>query len=98
MSTQKIEKYYCDKCKKELSTWHNNLEIVTSLTDGSLWSRLHVKIEYHHGVGNDFKKDEADLCQECAVELLSDALNRVRKGERATAGVESPTKQTWGNR
>lgn len=57
--------------------------------DGPVWSRLRVTFEYHHGVHNDSKEGPADLCQECAVKLLTDALKRVKAGERLSAGVEN---------
>lgn len=87
--------YFCDKCGKKLSTSHNSLNIMTSLSESSLWSRLHVKILHIHGVNNDSTQDQAELCKTCAIKLLVDAVNRMRKGERATEGTESSAQKNW---
>lgn len=90
------ENYNCDKCGANLKTSRNALNIVTTLSDSLFWSRLHVKIKLHSGMHNDGKWEDADLCKKCAIELLSDALKRVRKGERATAGAEEVEQKQWG--
>jgi hypothetical protein len=83
-------KYHCDKCGKSLETWGNAVVIQTSLHEHSpSWSRLCVVIEHRHGVHNDGTTEHADLCQSCAVAILTDALERVQKGERMSAGVET---------
>lgn len=88
--------YNCDKCKKKLKTSQNNLTIVSNEKEGpAVWSRFCVLIEYHHGIHNDATRENADLCQKCAIELLADALKRVKAGERASAGTEEIEKQKW---
>lgn len=87
--------YSCDKCGKKLKTSHNSVNIVTSLSESMCWSRLHVQIVHVHGVHNDAETEQADLCKSCAVELLIDALKRVRNGERATEGTEHPEQGAW---
>jgi len=87
--------YACDKCGKKL-TDSGGLNLVTVLSEISgYWSRLHVHIRHRSGVHNDGKVEDADLCKACAIELLSDALARVRKGERASAGTEKPDPRGW---
>ena len=56
---------------------------------------LHVKIEHHHGCHNDGETENADLCQECAIKLLTHALMEVKKGVRATIGTQSIYEETW---
>ena len=89
--------YSCDNCGKKLKTSHNSLNIMTSLSseESIYWSRLHVLIVYRHGMHNDGKEEQADLCKTCAVAILSDALRRVRVGERATAGTEDSSEGKW---
>lgn len=83
-------KYLCDHCGKKLPTHSNHLAIVTSKNDDSRnWSRLHVTIERHHGIHNDAEIEAADLCKGCAVKLLTDALKRVKAGERLSKGFGS---------
>jgi len=92
----KIEEYTCDNCGKDLPTCDNNMEIVTSKSEHNIgWSRLHVVIQHHHGSHNDGDIENADLCQKCAVKLLTDALRRVKNGERTTAGVGSSDQGSW---
>ena len=95
MAKNSIETYSCDKCGKRLKSYQNSLDIVTSLHEGSCWSRLHVKILHRHGVHNDAEQEDADLCKSCAVKILSDALARVKRGERATAGAGAIEEQKW---
>lgn len=96
MSSTQSTKYHCDNCGKTLKNCDNNLEIVTYKDDSSYhWSRLRVKIEYSHGCHNDGETDDADLCKKCALLLLNDAIKRIEKGERATAGAESCDQKGW---
>lgn len=91
-----IEKYNCDKCGKELPGHRNSLNIVTSMCEDSYgWARLHVRIKLRSGIHNDASTTDADLCQQCAIALLKDALNRVRMGERATKGAEDSNEGKW---
>ena len=87
--------YHCEVCQKKLKTYNNNLDIVTELNEENPWSRLHVKIIHRHGMYNDAEEEQADLCKPCAIKILTDALNRVKKGERATAGTESIEMGEW---
>lgn len=96
MGTETSERYYCDKCKKSLKVYANSLDIVTSLSEAGFWERLHVKIENVSGVDNNSSTRDADLCQQCCIKLLSDALQRVKSGERASAGTEQPEMMRWG--
>lgn len=98
--SERVE-YSCDKCGKRLKTCDNSLNIRTELsgydTNGSsYWSRLHVEIIHRHGMHNDGTDEQADLCKTCAVALLTDALRRVKAGERASAGTEAIEQGTWG--
>jgi hypothetical protein len=90
-----ITTYSCDKCGRRLKTCDNEMDIVTSISEASCWSRLHLKIYYTHGMHNDSTTEPAALCKTCAVELLRDALRRVHKGERTTAGVNSSDQEGW---
>lgn len=54
-----------------------------------------MKVEYSHGVHNDGETEDAALCKPCAVKLLTNALKRVKAGERATKGVESSKQEDW---
>jgi hypothetical protein len=88
--------YACDKCGKKLPSSSNSLNIVTELIEGGQWwSRLHVYIVNRHGLHNDATENDADLCKKCAIEILTDALERVKKGERATAGTETSDQKGW---
>jgi hypothetical protein len=87
--------YHCDKCGKKLKTCDNSMNIVTSLSESLYWSRLHVQITRIHGMHNDENIDQAELCKSCAVGLLTDALKRVKAGERATAGTETSEQGDW---
>jgi hypothetical protein len=81
-------KHHCDNCDKKLPD-ESHVTIVTSKSEESYcWSRLRVIIEYYHGAHNNGTIDPADLCQLCAVALLTDALKRVKAGERSSAGVD----------
>jgi protein-arginine kinase activator protein McsA len=92
----KTEEYACDNCGKNLPTCNNSLEIVTSKSERSVgWSRLHVVIQHRHGSHNDGETDNADLCKKCAVKLLTDALQRVKDGERTTKGAETSDQGNW---
>jgi len=85
------EEYNCDKCNKRLPTDGNEIVIQTDLTKEweNPWSRLRVTIEHYHGYHNDSETEPADLCQKCAIEVLTDALKKVKSGVRMTAGVET---------
>lgn len=90
MSSVTEEKYYCDRCNKKLPTHSNSMAIVTSLSEQSIgWSRLTVIIQHHHGSHNEGETKPADLCKPCTIFLLTDALKRVKGGERMSAGFES---------
>lgn len=90
MATHTEQKFTCDRCGKSLPTYNNTIAIVTSNRERSIgWSRLRVTIQHHHGSHNNGKTESADLCQKCAVFLLNDAAQRVEKGERLSAGVET---------
>lgn len=91
---REVAAYSCDNCHRKLPR-NSNLDIVTSISEGGVWSRLHVQIMRKHGIQNKFEIDQADLCRPCTIDLLSDALKRVRKGERATAGTESGDQVGW---
>lgn len=95
MSSLTFIEYYCEKCDKKLKTCKNNLDIVTKLNDSNFWSRLHVNILKISGVNNESKTEKADLCKNCTIELLSNALHRVRNGERTTKGSESIEEEGW---
>lgn len=89
MSSYTETKHACDNCEKQLTTHSNHVVIQTSKDENSYgWRRLRVTVELHHGVHNDGTQELADLCQQCAIKLLEDALKRVRAGERSSAGVE----------
>ncbi len=90
-----IETYSCDLCGKKLKTYKNELDIVTVLREENPWARLHVNIIHHHGMHNDSTREPAELCKACVVKLLTDALDRVKKGERATAGSQSVEMGKW---
>lgn len=96
MGRETTTKYFCDMCKSKLKTCHNTMSIVTSKSESDhYWERLHVKIALVHGAHNDCETEDAELCQQCAIRLLTDALKRVSNGERATAGVESSRQEYW---
>lgn len=71
------------------------LNIVTSIFEGNSWNRLHVTIKHHHGMNNGAKTEPANLCKNCTVILLEDAVKRVRAGERASEGTEEIEKSGW---
>jgi hypothetical protein len=81
--------YSCEKCHRALKD-AGGLTIRTELygQNGGPWARLDVKIEHSHGMHNTGETEPAQLCKACTVELLMDALKRVRKGERATEGTD----------
>lgn len=88
-------KHHCDKCEKKLPD-SSNVMIQTSISEVShAWSRLRLTIEHRHGFHNNSKIDPADLCQSCTIALLTDALKRVKNGERVSAGVEQSTMQKF---
>lgn len=89
--------YHCDKCGRHLPTSSNALDIVTEVKGNYVWERLHVTVNHRSGVHNDGTTRSADLCKECAIELLTDALTRIAAGERATAGTEAIGMGMWGN-
>jgi predicted RNA-binding Zn-ribbon protein involved in translation (DUF1610 family) len=87
--------YRCEKCRKKLKNSYNSLNIVTSLTESSYWSRLKVQILHESGVHNDSTTEKAELCRSCTIALLKDAVKRVTEGERASAGTESSSQEGW---
>jgi hypothetical protein len=87
--------YTCERCGCKLKTCRNSMAIVTSLKESAWWSRLHVQILHIHGIDNSSEVEQAELCQSCTIWLLSDALERVRKGERATKGTEASVQRNW---
>jgi len=90
MASYSQTKYTCDRCGKKLKTYSNHINIVTSNSEeNTSWSRLHVQINHRWGAHNDFEESDADLCKTCSVALLEDALKRVQKNERMSAGVET---------
>lgn len=95
MSRSETTSYHCDKCGKKLKTYNNTLKIIKEISTRAFWSRFRLRIEYIYGMHNDATTNDADLCQACAIELLSDALDRVKKGERASAGTETPDQKGW---
>ena len=98
MAQYTATKYTCDHCGKALPTFKNNLDIAISKSESNIgWSRLHIKIEHHHGSHNDGQRDDADVCQECAIKLLTNALEQVKKGVRATQSTESIYEEAWHN-
>jgi hypothetical protein len=98
MAQQTQTLYYCDNCHKKLTTCDNTLCISTEKDSfGHSWSRLKVKIQNHHGYHNDGKVDDAELCQKCAIDILADALKKVKAGIRATIGTESIYEEKWHN-
>lgn len=88
------EYYTCDNCGDTVPT-HRGVNIVTSKSESMSWSRLHVRIEHKHGMHNDATIEDAALCQDCAIDLLKDALKRVEGGERASKGVEDSKAKNW---
>ena len=97
MSSLETTSYHCDKCGKKLKTCDNSMTIRTELgnPESQCLSRIDVQIVYKHGMHNEGEEAQADLCKTCAVELLTDALKRVRSGERASAGVEDSEQGKW---
>jgi len=96
MSVYHRPEYNCDRCGKKLKTCNNDMDIVTKKeVSGNWWERLHVQIIYHHGIHNDATREDADLCRDCAILLLQDAIKRIRKGERRSAGSGEVDEQKW---
>jgi hypothetical protein len=94
MASHQIIRWSCDNCGKELPSSSNNLNIATDKSTGSyFWERIHVLIERRHGSQNNGASDNADLCQTCAIAILTDALERVVKGERTTARFGGSSEQ-----
>jgi hypothetical protein len=91
MAIMTREEYSCDNCGKKLKTHGNKVEFVKSLTGewDNPWERLHVRIIDMHGFHNDAEEKPADLCKECAIKILTDALKQVKSGIRMSAGIES---------
>lgn len=82
MSTRTTTTQHCDRCNKKL-TWGGSLAIATEEeTSGNYWKRLLLRLP-------------ADLCKQCAIDILEDALKRVKAGERASAGVEDSKMKKW---
>lgn len=95
MAHSETTTYICDKCGKKLKTCNNSMDIVTSISESSYWSRLHVRVIHIHGMHNDATEENAELCKTCASVILADALKRVRAGERTTAGTEDSEQNNW---
>jgi hypothetical protein len=96
MAKHKETTYHCDKCDKKLKSCNNTLQIVTKISeDDVFWDRLYLQIFRRHGAHNKGSEEQADLCKGCAVEILTDALERVKKGERISIGVVSPYQEGW---
>jgi len=98
MGTIKTTSYICDLCGKPVKACNSTIDIVTdtSSSPGScVWSRLHILIQHHHGVHNSSTREDAILHQNCAIHILTDALNRVKNGERATKGSQSIYEEKW---
>lgn len=90
MASTPLTEYSCDNCGRVLPSASNHVVINTDIrTDSAAWSRLRVTVHHHHGSHNDGNVHPADLCKSCAVALLTDALARVREGERVSAGVDA---------
>lgn len=87
--------YNCDNCDRTLKTGDNELNIMTSKSESSYWKRLHLRILVKSGMNNDCTEEDADLCKKCAIDLLEDALRRVKSGERTTAGTASIDAEKW---
>lgn len=94
MSCIDSKKFYCDNCGKAVP-WQSTLDIVTQKCDDNPWSRLHVNIIHAHGFDNDSKHEPANLCKKCAMILLTDAVERIKKGERASEGTEEVDMMKW---
>lgn len=96
MSQDTITIYHCDNCNESLQSCISNLNIVTSKSEiSTYWKRLHVRIQCVTGCHNKAETKEADLCQNCTIALLKDALSRVIKGERASKGTEEINERGW---
>lgn len=88
--------YICDNCGKKLKTCDNHLNIMTSKSESSYyWKRIHVLIKTRTGYDNNGEERNSDLCVICAIQLLNNALIRVKGGERATAGTEKIGQCFW---
>lgn len=86
---------HCDRCGKKLLS-DGSLNIVSPIHESQRsWGRLHVTIDHRHGYDNNATTDNADLCRDCAIYLLENALARARGGERVSAGVEDPKQLGW---
>lgn len=88
------EIFACDKCHKKMGHT-NNMNIVTKLDESTHWSRLHIQITHISGLHNNSTKRAAEMCKNCTLELLRDAIGRISRGERMTAGVQSSEQQGW---
>ena len=84
-----------DSCGKKLPIHNSHLNIVTSISEHMVWSRLHVQIVHRSGIHNDATTNDADVCQKCAIRLLTDLERVKKKGERATEGAESIDQEGW---
>jgi hypothetical protein len=94
MSKYTETKYSCDKCGKRVNS-QSSLDIMTSLSEDDLWSRLHVRIVRIWGMHNNANYERAMLCKNCTIVMLEDALARAKNGERATEGTESSHEKGW---
>lgn len=95
MSKHEQVSYRCERCDKKLQHDHSHLDIVTSISEHGHWSRLHVQILHRHGVDNRVTVEPADICKDCALGLLGDAIKRIKRGERASAGTEDIEQNGW---
>lgn len=95
MSSQEEKTYFCDLCSKKLKTYSNNLNIKTSLSEDTVWSRLHIFIKHYSGIHNDVDIRDADLCKKCAIDLLKNAIERINKNERVSKGAEDIDELGW---
>lgn len=91
--TKQTTTYCCDSCGKDLSTEKCNLNITTTKHgSGISGSKLHVMIIHRN---EQIGSENADLCQQCCIEILEDALGRVKNGERSSEGTELPKMGIW---
>lgn len=84
MAVISFSTYHCDDCGKQIQRNERNVDIVTAKDSDSTSGRrqLHVTVVTYTVHDDDhIKINPADLCQECAVKLLDDALQRLKAGE-----------------
>lgn len=90
-------KFACDKCKKKLKTCNNDCVIVTDIgpSGSRFWAILKISIDHVSGFNNDADHRKAELCKTCAIEMLKDAIKRIKAGERITKGEQESEQQGW---